>query len=212
MTDGAPRVQRARPGDALPDDVGERLRGVRKERGIGLRELSRTLGVSPSALSQIETGRTRPSVTTLYSIVSELEMSLDDLLHVPGTRSARVPPPPADMPDDVLRAADRHATALGTGVRSERLTPLPERNADFLLVTYEVGSSSSSEPIAARRAGRAYGLVLSGRLRVALGGEIHDLGPSDSIAFDAQPPHRVDNIGDVPATAVWCVVGPGVAG
>jgi transcriptional regulator with XRE-family HTH domain len=203
-----------RANDPLPDDVGHRLRGVRQERGIGLRELSRRLGVSPSALSQIETGRTRPSVMTLYSIVSELEMSLDDLLRVP---SARVPTPPAVLregttapaePDVVLHADDRRTIDAGPGVCWERLTPLAEPNADFGFVTYEAGSTSSREPVAVRHAGRAYGLVLSGRIRLVLGLDEHDLGPRDSIAFDTSLPHRIDNVGEEPATAIWCMVGP----
>jgi transcriptional regulator with XRE-family HTH domain len=213
MTDGAPRQHRVRQSDALPDDIGQRLRGVREERGIGLRELSRVLDISPSALSQIETGRTRPSVMTLYAIVSELQMSLDELLRVGGTRPPPTPPVIHDgqrLPavcDAVLHAESRRRIDLGTGVRWERLTPLSESNADFLFVTYEVGSSSSWEPIAARHAAREYGLVLSGRIRIALGLAEHELGPTDSIAFDTSQPHRIDNVGDGPATAVWCMVG-----
>ena len=190
---------------------------MREERGIGLRELGRRLGVSASALSQIETGRTRPSVMTLYSIVSELQMSLDDLLCVRGPRLPRSPPVIHDratapaVADGVLHADDRRTIDLGTGVRWERLTALAERDADFLFVTYAVGACSSWEPITARYAGREYGLVLSGRIRVALGGEEHELGPEDSIAFDTAQPHRIDNIGSEPATAVWCMVGSGDA-
>ena len=213
MTDGAPRQHRVRHSDALPDDIGQRLRAVREERGIGLRELGRVLDISPSALSQIETGRTRPSVMTLYAIVSELQMSLDDLLHVRATRPPAWPPVIHDgqrlpvVSDAVLHAGGRRTIDLGTGVRWERLTPLAESDADFLFVTYEVGSSSSWEPIAVRHAGREYGLVLSGRIRVALGLAEHELGPADSIAFDTSQPHRIDNVGDEPATAVWCMVG-----
>lgn len=201
--------------DPLPADVGRRLRGVRQQRGIGLRELSRRLGVSPSALSQIETGRTRPSVITLCSIVGELEMSLDDLLRLPAARFTRAPEGIVETattalarPDVVVHAGDRRTIDLGTGVCWERLTPLAEPNADFLFVTYEPGSSSSLEPTAARQAGRAYGLVLSGRIRIALGIAEHDLGPQDSIAFDTSLPHRIDNVDAAPATAIWCTVAP----
>src|SRR5512138_4043500 len=61
------------------DGVGQRLRSERERRGLSLRELARRLEISPSALSQIETGRSRPSVGTLYAIVTELGMSLDEL-------------------------------------------------------------------------------------------------------------------------------------
>ena len=77
----APVRRSARP--PLEEDVGPRLRAYREQRGLSLRELARRLGVSPSAISQIETGKSRPSVSTLYSIVSELGMSLDELFGAP---------------------------------------------------------------------------------------------------------------------------------
>ncbi len=46
-------------------DVGERLRILREERGLSMRSLARTSGLSTNALSMIERGRTSPSVSTL---------------------------------------------------------------------------------------------------------------------------------------------------
>src|SRR3954463_2539490 len=63
----------------LQDGVGQRLRAERERQGLSLREVARRLAMSPSALSPIETGRSRPSVATLYAIVTELDMSLDEL-------------------------------------------------------------------------------------------------------------------------------------
>src|SRR6184192_671118 len=79
-TKPAPEGRRARGSRlAIRDDVGRRIRAHREESKVSLRELARRLGISPSAISQIETGKSRPSVSTLYAIVSELGMSLDEL-------------------------------------------------------------------------------------------------------------------------------------
>ena len=59
--------------------VGSRLRAERERRGIGLRELARRVGVSPSLVSQIELDRVNPSVSTLYAIVTELGMTMSDV-------------------------------------------------------------------------------------------------------------------------------------
>ena len=69
------RVDKAR----LLSILGPRLRARREEQGIGLRELARRLNMSPSALSQLETGKTSPSVSTLRAIAAELGISLDEL-------------------------------------------------------------------------------------------------------------------------------------
>jgi transcriptional regulator with XRE-family HTH domain len=196
------------------DGVGQRLRSERERHGVSLRELARRLEISPSALSQIETGRSRPSVGTLYAIVSELDMSLDELFG--SQRSAAAASRAADAdggPEDrgatlVQRRDARKGIDLESGVRWERLTPTAEHDADFLYVVYEVGGASSREGTHMRHMGREYGLVLSGRLRVTIGfDEEHELGPGDSIAFESSRPHRLENAGSEPVEAIWFVVG-----
>jgi transcriptional regulator with XRE-family HTH domain len=185
------------------DGVGQRLRSERERHGVSLRELARRLAISPSALSQIETGRSRPSVGTLYAIVSELDMSLDELFGSPRAAVA-----PATGAGVVQRRDERKRIDLESGVRWERLTPTPEPDADFLYVVYEVGGASSRRGTHMRHMGREYGLVLSGRLRVTIGfDEEHELGPGDSIAFESSRPHRLENTGNEPVEAIWFVVG-----
>src|SRR5438093_12321794 len=59
--------------------VGHRLRAERERLDIGLRELERRVGVSPSIVSQIELDRVTPSVSSLYAIVTELGMTMSDV-------------------------------------------------------------------------------------------------------------------------------------
>ena len=60
--------------------MGDRLRQARRARGLSLRGLAEVVGVSPSLISQVETGRAKPSVNTLYALATELGVSLDVLL------------------------------------------------------------------------------------------------------------------------------------
>lgn len=201
----------ARP--PLEEDVGPRLRAHREQRGLSLRELARRLGVSPSAISQIETGKSRPSVSTLYSIVSELGMSLDELFGAqkPAPPAAAAPPAPAPgrVPAErhVQRADSRAIIDLESGVRWERLTPGADHDMDFLFVTYDVGGSSSESSRSIRHSGHEYGLILSGTLEVTVGFDHYVLGPGDSISFDSTVPHNLTNRGDEPVRGVWVVVG-----
>jgi transcriptional regulator with XRE-family HTH domain/mannose-6-phosphate isomerase-like protein (cupin superfamily) len=59
--------------------VGSQLRDRRKKMGLSLRQFARDLGVSPSFISQIENGKSQPSVGTLYMICSALDLSIDEL-------------------------------------------------------------------------------------------------------------------------------------
>jgi transcriptional regulator with XRE-family HTH domain len=60
--------------------LGPRLRLVREERRLSVRELARRIGCSASLISQIERGVSVPSVGVLYSLATELASSLDYLL------------------------------------------------------------------------------------------------------------------------------------
>jgi transcriptional regulator with XRE-family HTH domain len=197
----------------LGQDVGAKLRARREEHELSLRELARRLGISPSALSQIETGKSRPSVSTLYAIVTELEMSLDELFGGAPARAKRSPKPRSDAPDAERRRVQRSGTRsvidLESGVRWERLTATPDPDTDFLYVVYEVGGSSSHGDGFIRHAGREYGLILSGTLEVTVGFDTFELGPGDSVSFDSSTPHRLRNTGSEPARGVWFVTDRG---
>ena len=192
--------------------IGSRLRANRTMRHLTLRELARRVGVSPSLISQIETGRSQPSVGTLYAIATELEVSVDDLLFDgddvrPERRPGSRDDPVAPVPGPVQRGHNRRAISLDSGVRWERLTTQHDDDVEFLDVVYDVGGASSAAESLTRHAGREYGLVLSGRLGVTLVFEEHVLEPGDSISFASTTPHRLANVGDEPVHAIWCVVG-----
>ena len=66
-------------GDPKVPPIGPRIRAERARREVTIRALARVVGVSPSLISQIETGKSQPSVSTLYGITSTLGLSLEDL-------------------------------------------------------------------------------------------------------------------------------------
>jgi transcriptional regulator with XRE-family HTH domain len=218
VTSGIPPARLAH--ESLHSDIGSKLRAERERQGVSLRALARQVGISPSAMSQLETGRSRPSVRTLYAIVSTLDMSLDELFATgtgqatrpvapsnSGDREAVAPPATTGPTGPVQPRGTRKAIDLESGVRWERLTAERDPEVDFLHVVYDVGGASSRDRVFMRHAGHEYGLVLSGRLRVTTGFEPHELGPGDSISFDSSIPHLLENVGDEPVTAVWVVVG-----
>lgn len=205
---------RRRRGDGVAgelEDIGTRLKEERERVRISQRELARRLGVSASLISQIESGLSKPSVSTLYALVTELGVSLDHVFrgHADGRPEdggglGHVPEPEADP---VVHPGDRHVIDLASGVRWERLTSHQQESVDFLHVVYEVGGSSSPDDKLMRHAGREYGYVISGRLNVQIGFSARELGPGDSIAFDSTQPHRLWNTGTEPVHGIWFVVG-----
>jgi transcriptional regulator with XRE-family HTH domain/quercetin dioxygenase-like cupin family protein len=203
--------------------VGERLRTRRRERHLSLRDLAARLGVSPSLISQIERGRAKPSVSTLYAIVAELDVSLDELLFndewpprsgeaaaaAPSSDTVvAVPVPPAVLrPRPVQPAGSRHRIRLASGVIWERLTTVSEPGVEFLHVIYEVGGASSPADAFQRHSGHEWGYVISGTLEVVIGFDRHVLEAGDAVSLDSRIPHRLANIGDTPVHAIWFVMG-----
>jgi transcriptional regulator with XRE-family HTH domain len=207
-------------GDGFADQLGENLRVRRLEAGVGLRVLARDLGVSASLISQIEHGKSTPSVATLYAIATRLNLSLDEIFpsssangspmsrasrrEADGARASRWQAP-SEGP--VLRHDNRLRLTLATGVRWERLTATDDPRVDFVLCTYPVGGESAPADELMTHGGSEYGLVIEGRCGASLGAKSYELEPGDSIAFESRTPHRIWNLGDEPMVSLWVVVG-----
>jgi transcriptional regulator with XRE-family HTH domain len=188
-------------------EIGEQLRARRHERGLSLRQLADRLGVSPSLISQIERGRANPSVSTLYQIVAELDVSLDELLFNDRRGQELQERLPPDQAGPIQRRDRRKRIRLASGVIWERLTTTSEPGVEFLYVMYEVGGASSPEEAYQRHSGHEWGYVLSGTLQVTVGFREYLLEPGDSLSLESSTPHRLANAGDTPVHAIWFVLG-----
>ena len=69
-----------------PGNVGERLQRLREERGLSMRALAKSSGLSANALSMIERGRTSPSVSTLYKLADALNVPVTAFFGTPEER------------------------------------------------------------------------------------------------------------------------------
>jgi transcriptional regulator with XRE-family HTH domain len=191
------------PEGDVPPEIGEQLRAARVARGLGVRELSRRIGVSASTVSQIERGNVMPSVAVLYRYVNELRISMDDLFEMDVSDSA----PRSSHPTPVQRGAERPVVQLASGVRWERLSNVADPSIEYLLSVYEPGGESCPVDGLLRHGGKEFGYVQSGRIGVTVGFDTYELGAGDSISFASENPHRMFTIGDEPATVLWVVAG-----
>jgi transcriptional regulator with XRE-family HTH domain len=208
---------------AVVPPVGARIRQARLERGMSLRALAREVGVSASLVSQIETGKSQPSVSTLYAITTVLGISVESLfdarasspmagVHPPGTvlhALAAFAADPERRIGPLAGAGERETLELDSGVVWERLGRVPGGDVDFLLVTYRPGGSSSGSGGLMRHAGTEYGYLTSGELILTLGFDEYTVRPGDAVSFESTTPHRYRNDGEVPAVGVWFVSGDG---
>ncbi len=180
-------------------ELGARLRAIRLRHGVGLRELARRLDLSPSSISQIETGKIQPSVRTLYAFATEFGVPVDDVLfgddpialsQHPGTTTVfgAESDGAAGPGVAIQRAHERPTITLNSGVTWERLMFWPEDDVEFIEATYEAGGASSTDGQLVRHSGQEFGCVLSGTLRVVVGFEEFVLEAGDSITFPVLNP------------------------
>lgn len=195
------------------EGLGRGIRATREMKGLSLRELARQVDVSPSLISQIERGRAMPSVGTLVTIASVLEMNLGDMFNsnpveqeVAGDKPVDARIPQAEVAGPVQRSHNRKKIKLHTGVVWERLTPAPDEQVEFLHVTYDVNGASCEDGVLFRHGGMEYGYILSGQLGIQIGFDEYVLNPGDSVSFSAQTPHRLWAIGNQPAVAIFAIL------
>jgi transcriptional regulator with XRE-family HTH domain len=203
--------------------AGPRLRARRRELGLSLRELGSRVGVSASMLSQVENDRCRASVATLYKLVNELGLTLDDLFEnqtdpievVAPDSAARRPvaprrPTPARRPGahlgPVLNPAERTTIELESGVTWEKLSNLAPPGLEFILVTYRPGSSSGKSGKFSQHEGFECAYIESGELTFHHLFDTWTLQAGDTVTFDASEPHRLENLGSEDVRAVWVIL------
>lgn len=189
-------------GRSMKERLGERLRTARVSQGKSLRGVAAAVGVSGSMLSQVETGRISPSVTTLYDLVTYLDVSLDELLGLTPSDTAAAG---GLLRRSVQRASENAVIEMDNGVTWERLATAGRSDVDPLLITYAPGASSSIDGTPMRHSGIEYGLLTDGELTLQLGEESCVLRRGDSICFESRHPHLYRNDSGAPARGVWFV-------
>lgn len=168
--------------------VGRNLRRLRTRQGHSLDRLASLSGVSRAMLSQIELGRSVPTIGVLWKISRALTVPFAALTSTSGGNGTTV-----------LRAAKAKMLTSRDGRFSSRaLFPFAgERRVEFYELRLAPRSLEEAEP---HQPGTAENLVVqAGQVEIGLPGETQRLGPGDAIYFEADVQHSYRNIGDAEA-------------
>ncbi|MDQ1085418.1 MULTISPECIES: helix-turn-helix domain-containing protein [Microbacterium] len=154
--------------DPLDRRIGDAVRTARRDRHLTTRQLAGLAGISQPTLSNIENGRVRAGVATLYQIAEALGV------------------PPGRFLSDGAGRHDGHDETSG-GVRLRAL-PAP---AAAQLEAYEITvPAGHSEERAFQHAGEDLIVILAGRGELALGERTLAVREGDVLWLDATSPHR----------------------
>ena len=179
--------------------LGERVRGLRRERGLTLEGLAGRSGVSRAMLSKVERGEKNPTLVVAAKVAEGLGVPLSRLLGVEERREVVV------VPRDrrpVMRDPE-------TGFERQLLSPnFGGRGVEFVRNEVPEGSTSGEFP-PHRRGVEEYLVVEKGRLRAVLAGEEYVLEEGDSFYFEADVAHKFDNAGEGSCSYYLVIVSKG---
>src|SRR3954453_8164354 len=119
-----------------PGRSGELVAAYRRQRKLKVSQLAREIGVTPSLISQIERGNSRPSVATLFALAEVLDVPVDVFADRDGGAEAQLterqvlPSGPSGGEGYVGRRGDRRSIEIDGGVRWELLSPDPSADLE----------------------------------------------------------------------------------
>jgi transcriptional regulator with XRE-family HTH domain len=167
----------------MQPSLGRRLKALRSSRGLSLKGVAAATNISASFISMVETGQTEITVGRLMTLADFYEVSMADLIST------------ADRPV-VLRREDRSTSETPDhDVKTEMLARSGQGDMSGGFMTFEVDADLSEVP----KAGRAFVLVLCGRLGIEFSGDRTVLlREGDAVWFEAGRKHRFTNAGQTP--------------
>lgn len=161
--------------------VGRKIRHLRKEHELTIRQLAAGCDLSPNAISLIERGEVAPTVATLCKIAYALGVSASSLFQ-------------AVCPNEIIfsqagqePAAGQLLSALSCGLEP----PGRVRSAP-------AWAGSPEEPFCSPE----FVLCVNGQLEYQVNGQTYRLGPGDSLSFNGNVLHCWRNPGAETAIAV----------
>jgi XRE family transcriptional regulator, regulator of sulfur utilization len=176
--------------------VGARVKSLREAMDLSLRDLAERSGVSAPMLSQVERGDTSPTLAVAQRIAAGLDLTLSQLLRLDEDRHV------------VVIRAGKGRTRRRRGHKLEELTPpLPGQRADVSVHTLAPGAATGApdDPPIHEPGSRETAVVVEGTAELFIDGQRHELHEGDSVTFDADLPHHLENNGETDARLIAVV-------
>lgn len=183
-------------GDRL-QALGARIRKLRHERGLSLRDVARLTGFSIGFLSLVERGRSGLALTSLHAIADALGTNVGTFFPTEEAIRASRPLP------HVARGNDNVKIAIASNEYTYKLLSgrAPNLALEPLLVTVRPSETLEEPPY--HHDGEEFAYVLSGQLLWTVDGNEYRLETGDSIHFQSQAPHTIRNDSAETAEVLW---------
>jgi transcriptional regulator with XRE-family HTH domain len=168
--------------DKIIETVKENLKIIRHTKGLSLDKLASKCGVSRAMLSQIEQGKSTPTISVLWKIANGLNVPFSDLIKEKDTEGIHV-----------LKYEHTKVLYSNSKVFSSRaLFPYSgTRKTEFYELILRPGGIEVADP---HQTGTTENIiVVTGKLRLRVLERVIELEPKDSVFFRADVPHEYSN-------------------
>jgi len=179
--------------------LGERIKRLRGERDLQQRQLAEKAGLTPSMVSQIESGRLSPSLNTLGKIASAFGVPIAALFDGKPAGSIVISHK-RDYPVVSFDGSSERWAVLGAGLFQGKIRA----------VVSTLGPKSrgiNTDKVVIKPGQMKLFYVLEGRVALNYNGDRHVLEEGDSALLDGGSPHGWENLGTRKARALWVILG-----
>jgi transcriptional regulator with XRE-family HTH domain len=177
------------------EDVGARLKDLRKGKGLSIRKVSEGTGFSISFISKLENEKTSITIRNLIKLLNFYGVTLPEVFA--GTPERKV----------AFRKEDRKKIDSPESVALELLVEDREVNMEPLLGTFQ-SHARYREPV--EHGGEEFAIVLKGEFRFELGSTAHHLREGDCVYFKGEEAHSWENLADGEAILLMVTTPPSV--
>lgn len=176
--------------------IGTKLRTIRDERKLSQRELAQKAGISPNAISLIERDESSPSVATLQSLATALNVKISYFFD-------------DETPQRVLHVkAGERPMISSNGVKIEGIGgELSRQEIEPFQITLAPNSHSGDRQVV--HTGHEFVYCLKGNVEYIIDGVVHMLSPGDFLMFEAHLPHTWRNTSQDEAQFLLVLQTPG---
>lgn len=180
-------------------DLGKRIRELRTKQGISLNELASKISVSPGFLSQIENGKSEPSLTTIKKISDGLSVTISNLFDE------------VEQKDHMFVKLNERVSMCNIGeggVSIEFLAPFNRENImEACVHVVDPLCRSGAQPYS--HEGQEVFLVLEGKFQLVVDEKCFNMEAGDSYYLsDCSLPHMFVNLSKQEKSKMLCVTNP----
>ncbi|TFG75663.1 MAG: cupin domain-containing protein [Thermodesulfobacteriales bacterium] len=185
--------------DHIISKLGEKIKYLRTEKSLSLKDLSERSGISAAAIHKIESNGIIPTITTMMKIADALGRDVNHFIEQ------------AKEDKDVVFVSAKEREPILTFKKGLELNGISAKKyGDFIMTAayaiLEVGASSGKKPM--KHKGEELVYCLQGKVEFQMKGETYILGPGDSLNFRTQLDHKWKNVGDKKAKLIWVLAVP----